>query len=438
MCAYVVPPLWRQTKQKATLETASNTKCERRDTEIFREDDAMKIKQVFDLIFSMENLHAALEDASRGRRYQKDVLAYNLDAWEKLTLLREEILSGGYCIERYYIFYIHEPKLRMIMSISFRHRIVQWAIYRVVNPLLVPGYIKDTYGCIPGRGSLGAMNRLKYWLELVSRKEGETWYFLKLDISKYFYRVSHRILKEILAKKIKDERVLEILYGIIDCKHTPFGLPPGKNPEDVPLEERLYDVGMPIGNLLSQLFANIYLDALDQFCKRVLGIRYYIRYMDDVIILSNSKLQLREWKDRIGTFLEVELELNLNQKTCIRPIAQGIEFVGYRVWADEVNVRKSTSLRIKRNLAGVCVKYAEGKLTLQEVTQRFNSYIGMLGHTDSQALLDKIYQEMVLTTAEGGKLEDGEEELLYMLPIQQEMRMSYGEWEMRNDLQLVW
>ena len=300
------------------------------------------------------------------------------------------------------------------------------------------GNIKDTYGCIPGRGSLGAMNRLKYWLELVSRKEGETWYFLKLDISKYFYRVSHRILKEILAKKIKDERVLEILYGIIDCKHTPFGLPPGKNPEDVPLEERLYDVGMPIGNLLSQLFANIYLDALDQFCKRVLGIRYYIRYMDDVIILSNSKLQLREWKDRIGTFLEVELELNLNQKTCIRPIAQGIEFVGYRVWADEVNVRKSTSLRIKRNLAGVCVKYAEGKLTLQEVTQRFNSYIGMLGHTDSQALLDKIYQEMVLTTAEGGKLEDGEEELLYMLPIQQEMRMSYGEWEMRNDLQLVW
>lgn len=83
MCAYVVPPLWRQTKQKATLETASNTKCERRDTEIFREDDAMKIKNVFDLIFSMENLHAALEDASRGRRYQKDVLAYNLDAWEK-------------------------------------------------------------------------------------------------------------------------------------------------------------------------------------------------------------------------------------------------------------------------------------------------------------------------------------------------------------------
>ena len=206
----------------------------------------MKIKNVFDLIFSKENLYGALEDASRGRRYQKDVLAFNTDAWDNLTDLRDEILGGEYAIEKYFIFYIHEPKLRMIMSISFKHRVVQWAIYRVLNPMLVPGYIEDSYGCIPSRGSLSAMQRLKSWLELVSRKENEDWFYLKLDISKYFYRVSHRILKKILAKKIKDKRLLEVLYGIIDCKHTPFGLPPGMNPEDVPLEDRLYDVGMPI------------------------------------------------------------------------------------------------------------------------------------------------------------------------------------------------
>ena len=147
----------------------------------------MKIKNVYSLIFSMENLHCALEDASTGRRYKPEVLAYNCDAWEKLNELREEILSGKYEIEKYYIFYVHEPKLRMIMSIGFKHRIVQWAIYRVVNPMLVPGYIKDSYGCIPGRGSLGAMQRLKYWLELVNRKD-EQWFYLKLDISKYFYR----------------------------------------------------------------------------------------------------------------------------------------------------------------------------------------------------------------------------------------------------------
>nr|WP_289765376.1 reverse transcriptase/maturase family protein [uncultured Acetatifactor sp.] len=401
----------RPTNLRETWEAASSF-GESCDT---REDDAMKIKNVFDLIFSMENLYGALEDASRGRRYQSDVLEFNSDAWDNLKDLREEIISGSYRIERYYIFYIHEPKLRMIMSIAFKHRIVQWAIYRVVNPMLVPGYIEDSYGCIPGRGSLSAMKRLKYWLEFVNRKEGETWFYLKLDISKYFYRVSHRILKKVLAKKIKDKRLLELLYGIIDCQHTPFGLPPGMKPEDVPLNERLFDVGMPIGNLLSQMFANIYLDMLDQFCKRVLGIRYYIRYMDDVIILSCDKVQLREWKDRIGEFLEAELELNLNNKTCIRPIGQGIEFVGYRVWADRVVLRKSTTLRIKRSLSGVRRLYANGRMPLEKVTEIFTCYIGMLKHTDSQALIDKLYEDMVLIKG-GSDEKEEKEEFVPMLP----------------------
>lgn len=285
----------------------------------------------------------------------------------------------------------------------------------MVNPVLVPGYIEDSYGCIPGRGSLSAMKKLKYWLEFVSRKEGESWFYLKLDISKYFYRVSHRILKKVLAKKIKDERLLELLYGIIDCKHTPFGLPPGKKPEEVPLEERLFDVGMPIGNLLSQMFANIYLDMLDQFCKRVLCIRYYIRYMDDVIILSCDKVQLREWKDRIGEFLDTELELNLNNKTCIRPIGQGIEFVGYRVWADRVVLRKSTTLRIKRSLSGVRRLYESGRIPLEKVTEIFTCYIGMLKHTDSQALIDKLYKDMVLIKG-GSDEKEEKEEFVPMLP----------------------
>jgi len=360
----------------------------------------MKIKQVYDLIFSMENLYMAYEDAASGRRYNKDVLLYSQDTWSQLRELREKILAGEYEIERYYIFYVYEPKKRMIMSIGFEHRIVQWAIYRVLNPILVKGYIDDSYGCIPGRGALGAMQCLQGWVEYVSRKENE-WFYLKLDISKYFYRISHRVLKKILRKKIKDERLLEVLFGVIDCKHTPFGLPPGKGPGEVPLEERLYDVGMPIGNLLSQMFANIYLDALDQFCKRTLGIKFYVRYMDDIIILSDSKIQLREWKDRIAVFLETELELMLNNKTCIRPISQGIEFVGYRIWSNRVVLRKSTTLKIKRNLKGIREAYHDYLITLEKASQTFQSYVGMLKHTDSDALLEKLYDEMILTHGEG-------------------------------------
>lgn len=302
----------------------------------------MKIKHVFDLIFSDDNLHEAIQDASKGRRYNKDVLRVQHDIWNVIEQIQQDVRSGKYTIDKYYIFYVYEPKKRMIMSITFYHRIVQWAIYRVINPLLVKGYIKDTYGCIPGRGSLAAMQRLRYWIKSVEHKPG-TWYYLKLDISKYFYRISHEVLKEILARKIKDQQLLQVLYNIIDCQHTPFGLPPGKGPGEVPLEERLYDVGMPVGNLLSQVFANIYLDALDQFCKRTLCIHFYVRYMDDIIILSDSKEQLHMWKDEIQKFVETTLRLSLNQKTCIRPISQGIEFVGYRIWPHYVTIRKSTT-----------------------------------------------------------------------------------------------
>lgn len=363
---------------------------------LLKENRNMKIKNVFDEIFSIDNLYAALEDASQGRRYNKDALVYNLDAWAMVQEIRNEIFNGTYSIDRYYIFYVYEPKKRMIMSISFKHRIVQWAIYRVINPVLVKGYIEDSYGCIPGRGSLSAMQRLKYWVVMASRKE-EQWFYLKLDISKYFYRISHRVLKKILAKKIKDKRLLKVLYSIIDCEHTPFGLPLGRSPGDVPLEERLFDVGMPIGNLLSQLFANVYLNELDQYCKRELQIRFYIRYMDDVIILCNSKLQLRIWKDQIEQFLLQELELHLNKKTCIRPIGQGIEFVGYRIWADRVVIRKSTTLRIRRALRGMAVKYTDYKITMQDFSETLQSYLGMLEHCDSDALINKILDEIVLT-----------------------------------------
>lgn len=356
----------------------------------------MKVKNVFDTIFSMENLQYALEDASRGRRYHKDALAYRLDSVQALEDIREEIYNGTYSIEKYHIFYVYEPKKRMIMSISFKHRIVQWAIYRVINPLLVRGYIEDSYGCIPGRGALMAMQRLHGWLES-SYKSGKQWFYLKLDISKYFYRVSHKVLKRILAKKIHDKRLLEVLFSIIDCDHTAFGLPRGKSPEDVPLEERIFDVGMPIGNLMSQVFANLYLNELDQFCKRILRIHKYIRYMDDIIILGDSKKQLHEWKESIEVFLKENLELDLNKKTCIRPITCGVEFVGYLLWPWKVILRKSTTLRIKRALKGVQVKYYRGDLTLKEATDTLNAYLGMLNHCDCEALIDSILENFVLT-----------------------------------------
>lgn len=343
----------------------------------------------------MENMKNAYRDASRGRRYHREVLNFGYDAWTSLRDLQSKVLSGRYNIDKYNIFYVHEPKKRMIMSIGFEHRVVQWSIYRVLNPMFVETYIKDSYGCIPSRGSLAAVLNLSKWVDFVSNKE-KPWYYLKLDISKYFYRIDHEILKEILSKKISDKKLLKILYKLIDCEHTPFGLPTGKSPGDVTLEDRLFDVGMPIGNLLSQMFANIYLNELDQFCKRGLGLKFYTRYMDDIIILLDDKAKLHEIELKIQRFLERKLRLMLNKKTCIRPVNQGLEFVGYRVFPGHVQLRKSTTLRIKRALRGICALYARRELDFEGVTQRFNSYLGMLEKTNSDEFVSKIYDEMRL------------------------------------------
>lgn len=169
------------------------------------------------------------------------------------------------------------------------------------------------------------------------------------------------------------------------------------------MEDRLFDVGMPVGNLLSQVFANVYLDALDQFCKRVLRIHFYVRYMDDIIILSNSKAQLHEWKTSIETFVENELRLSLNKKTCIRPVSQGIEFVGYRIWPHYVTIRKSTTLQMKRAMKLKMYEYSVGLASLEDVTETLKSYLGMLDHCDCGTFREELIRSVVLVR----KREDG-------------------------------
>lgn len=364
----------------------------------------MKIKNVFVRIFSEENMLAAYEDAASGRRYKRQVLEYTFDVYTENKRSIQEVYNGTYEIERYYIFFIREPKKRMIMSIAFRHRVVQWAIYRIINPMLVKGYIRDSYGCIPGRGALGAMLKLRRWMQYANMKDAK-WYYLKLDISKYFYRISHEVLKKIIRKKIKDERLCRLLDGIIDCKHTPFGLPPGKKPEEVPVEERIFDVGIPIGNLLSQMFANLYLNELDQYCKRVLGIHFYIRYMDDVVILFHGKRKLHEWREKIRTFLKEELRLDLNDKTCIRPVGQGVEFVGYKIRAKRVTLRKSTTLHIKRSVKGVKGKFHLNLISNEKAAEMIETYIGMAKQTDHEVLTNLLRREKDEIMGEGETLE---------------------------------
>ena len=226
---------------------------------------------------------------------------------------------------------------------------------------------------------LQAISR-KSKIEFQDAPEGHKWYYLKLDISKYFYRISHDVVLREFNRKVSDKQVQAWMRATVCDNNQNFGLPAGKRPEEVPRDERIPDRGLPVGSLSSQMLANLNLNPLDQYAKRELRIKYYVRYNDDVIILSDSKQQLKDWKDILENFINDRLQLDLNDKVCIRPISLGIEFCGFRLWSNHLKLRKSTALRMRRKLRALMEDYRTGEITLERAKKTLNAYDALLSH----------------------------------------------------------
>lgn len=364
----------------------------------FERRSMKRIGNIYGKICSFENLYQAYLEARKNKRYRHEVLRFSANLEENLLQLQRELLDGTYQIGEYHKFIISEPKKRLIMALQFRDRVVQWAVYRQLNPIFDKQYISDSFACRKGKGTHKALDRLGYWLKQTHRKPGE-WYCLKMDITKYFYRVDHETLIQILRRKIKDKDVLRLLEGIVNSEQEAFGLPLDADIAQSPEGERLTECGMPIGNLTSQMFANLYLNELDQFVKHELREHYYIRYMDDMLILGDSKKHLQETLRRIEEFLGTRLKLTLNRKTSIRPVRCGIEFVGFRVWPTHRKLRKSSAKKLKRGLARIQKAYAAGKITFEDAKPSIMSYFGVFRHFDSHNLATKVSETFVLQRA---------------------------------------
>lgn len=355
-------------------------------------------------IIDFENLLQADKNASQGKHYRDENLAFAAHKSDELIKLHNELtyfpkdgipgkpLESAYHVGRYRRKKIYEPKPRIIMALQYRDRVVQWAYYQKLNPLFDKQYIEHSYGCRVGKGTTRARAQLQYWLRMASRS-AKKWYVLKLDIAKYFYRVDHEILMKILSKHIKDPLIIRDLYNLINCEDTAFGLPAGVQPELCDREEWLYNRGMPIGNLTSQMFANIYLNELDQFCKHDLHIRYYIRYMDDIIILWPDKNELRQIQAEIERFLDEKLHLELNKKTCIRPAWLPVTFVGAQITPKAIRMRKSTRKRMFRRMKYIRGLFEIGRITFEKVNNTMQSYFGLIGTFTAGNLLRKIIDE---------------------------------------------
>ena len=370
----------------------------------------MTIRNVYYEITSFHTLMVADTHVSKGKRENTERLRFYDNREGNLEEISTLLRAGKVPKVEYHSFYVYVPKVRKVIFIDYWSKVVQRAIYDVLNPKICRTFIEHTYACVKGRGQLAAMEQLYTWMR-ETRTSGTEWYYYKFDVAKFFYRIDHEILMDICRKKIDDPRTVDLLGYYINNDAVPFGMPLDANQLTITEEQMLYDLGIPIGGGLSHMLGNMYLDPLDQFCKRVLGIKRYIRYMDDIIILDNDKERLKEYGRRMTQFLEERLHLNFNNKTALRPVRVGCEFVGFVIYNDHVILRKSTTLRMKRTLRKTRQDYHDNLITFKEANATMQSYLAMLSHVDCKKFKEKLLDEFVLIHAD----DNGEEQIINVI-----------------------
>jgi retron-type reverse transcriptase len=267
---------------------------------------------------------------------------------------------------------VTEPKKRIISAVPFRDRVTQHAINHIIEPLYDKRFYYHSYACRKGKGTHNASDTLYKWVRNLSFDDDAPLYALKADIKSYFASIDHSRLKAVLRRTIKDDDTLWLLDLIIDSGSETAR-------------------GIPVGNLTSQLFANIYLDVLDKYIKQTLHVKYYIRYMDDFIILSHDKQELWRLLREIEAFLYNEMDLLLNPKTAILCAKNGVDFCGYRHFKDHRRVRK----RSVRNMRNKVRAFHNQKIDKVTFDRSFQSWTGHIGHADAFRLRERMIKRIV-------------------------------------------
>lgn len=318
-----------------------------------------RIGFLFEQICSYQNLLLATYNASKGKRQRDEVIKFEADLENNLRQLQEELRSRTYTTSDYTVFVKYEPKRREIYKLPYRDRVVQWAIMQVLEPLWTPTFTADTYACIKGRGIHSLLKKIRK--DLRDDPDG-THYCFKLDVRKFYPSINHDILKTVIRKKIKDPDVLWLLDDIIDSAD-----------------------GVPIGNYISQYFANLYLSELDHLVRDFLGVRYYYRYADDIVILSGSKQFLSGVMVFVNDYLNNDRMLDMKRNYQIFPVdARGIDFIGYVIYRTHCLARK----RNKKALCREVSKMRRRGLADDDIRLALASRLGFMVHCDSKHLIN--------------------------------------------------
>ncbi len=320
-------------------------------------------------ITSIENLFQAWNEFEKGKRNRKDVQAFELNLEDNLFNLCYQLKKRTYKHQSYTAFNIYDPKFRHIHKATVKDRIVHHAVVSLIEPIFDKTFIYDSYSCRLNKGTHRAVRRLFSFIRKVSKNYIGSCFALKLDIKKFFASVDQKILLSIIGKKITDKDLLWLIKNILSSFSE--------------------DRGIPIGNLTSQIFANIYMNELDQYVKHQLRIKYYLRYADDLVILSTCFNDLNHWIKQIELFLQQELKLELHsEKIILRKLSWGIDFLGYIVLPHYILPRAKTKKRIFQKL--------KIKIHDENFNQSLQSYLGYLSHASSFKLTQRLKNQIWL------------------------------------------
>ena len=333
---------------------------------------------IFQHIISKENLFAAWREFQNGKMGKQDVLEFSEHFEKHLLQLHADLANGRYRHGSYIRFLIHDPKRRSIAKASVRDRVLHHAICRIITPSFDKAFVFDTYSSRKTKGVHRAIERLATLAKGLSRNNTRTVWMLKCDIRKFFESVGHERLLELCAKRIHDDRVMALLRNIL----ASFEANPKKS--------------IPLGNLTSQLFANIYLDRLDQYVKRELRVKNYLRYTDDFLLLSRDRKELEDILPLIRDFLLRDLDLDLHPtKVSFRKWHQGVDFLGYVHFPHHRVLRTKTKKRMIRKLRFRKEDFEAGDIDEDGLRQTVASYLGVLSHSRNRGLAKQIRRDFL-------------------------------------------
>lgn len=345
--------------------------------------------------FAFKDLLQAYYDCRRHKRWTINALKFEFNLEENLSQLYDDLLADNYCPGRSICFVVKEPKPREIWAADFRDRIVHHLIYNQIGYQFEKAFIYDSFSCLPKKGTIRAAYRAAHFAATVTDNWQQKAYYLKLDIANFFVSIDKQILTALVASRVKEVFWQKLITKIILLNPVDNCLIKSSAEELslIPPRKSLFNAdrnnGLPIGNLTSQFFSNVYLNELDRFIKYRLKVSYYVRYVDDLVLFDIDKNKLQLWRQQIASFLADRLKLKISlSKTFIRPLNSGLDFVGFFIMPGRIYLRKSIKARFmsKINSQEFTKKTLDKKLAI------LNSYSGLFGWTKSGRILEKIAQ----------------------------------------------